>query len=94
MPPARRLEDRIVHLCEALTTQPDNFEAIVSELKVALREHTQRLRGMAADSLRGPRERLQEKRNNPTPVRPIDAGSGDSSLAGFRMESPSLEPQT
>lgn len=43
--PSRRLDDRIRELCrKALTAQEYELEAIFSELKSALREHTERLR--------------------------------------------------
>jgi len=43
--PYRRLDDRIRHLCRLALTAPDEeLESVFSELKLALREHTERLR--------------------------------------------------
>jgi hypothetical protein len=48
----RRLEDRIRDLCvRAGAAQGDTLNAILSELKAALKEHTRRLRALAVDSL-------------------------------------------
>lgn len=50
--PSRRLEDRIRELCcKALSAQDSELEAVFSELKSALREHTQRLRKLLAIKL-------------------------------------------
>lgn len=52
--PARRLEDRIREMCgRALSAQNQELDSILSELKAALREHTQRLRNVAAAKLTG-----------------------------------------
>jgi hypothetical protein len=62
--PLRRLEDRIRHLCgKAVSVQEsDDLSAILTELKSALQEHTQRLRALAAIGVRSPREFPFEKR--------------------------------
>jgi hypothetical protein len=50
--PSRRLEDRIHELCaRSLTAQDSELVAIVSALKAALHEHTDRLRNLAARKL-------------------------------------------
>lgn len=68
MPVARRLEDRIRNLCtKAVAAGSGELNPILSELKAALREHTQRLRTMAAVStLRPPREFPPERRRDAT----------------------------
>jgi hypothetical protein len=62
--PLRRLEDRIRHLCaKAVSVQEsDDLSAILTELKSALQEHTQRLRALAAIGVRSPQELPFEKR--------------------------------
>ena len=48
----RRLEDRIRELCAmAVTAEEPELERILSELQSALREHTERLRRLAAAKL-------------------------------------------
>jgi hypothetical protein len=48
MPP-RRLEDRIRQLCAKAVAAPESdLEPVITELKVALHEHTERLRKLAA----------------------------------------------
>jgi hypothetical protein len=50
--PYRRLEDRIRELCaKALTAQDAEMEAIFVALQLALREHAERLRRLAATNL-------------------------------------------
>lgn len=50
--PSRRLDDRIRELClKALTAEDCEMEAVFSELKSALREHTERLRKLLAIKL-------------------------------------------
>jgi len=58
MPVSRRLEDRILDLCaKAVAAAPEELNPVLSELKAALYEHTQRVRTMAAAlTLRSPRE--------------------------------------
>ena len=59
-PMLRRLEDRIRDLCAKTVSAPeDELGPIISELKAALREHTQRLRKLAAAKL--------IRKNGPTP---------------------------
>lgn len=49
---SRRLDDRIRDLCAKVArSKGDDYEPSLSELKAALREHTDRLRRMAAESL-------------------------------------------
>jgi hypothetical protein len=50
-PPRRRLEDRIRELCGKAISAPDHKIGPVRELQVALREHNQRLRQIAAQRL-------------------------------------------
>ncbi len=47
---SRRLEDRIRRLLEKAiaTNDPDDFHKVTTELAAALKEHTKRLREMAA----------------------------------------------
>lgn len=50
--PSRRLDDRIRHLCrKAMMAQEPELDAVFSELKLALREHTERLRKLIATKL-------------------------------------------
>ncbi len=50
--PSRRIDDRIRDLCAKVASSEGNdYEPTLSELKAALREHTGRLRKMAAESL-------------------------------------------
>jgi hypothetical protein len=52
MPPSRRLEDHIQQLCrKAVAARPEELEAIFLELKTALHEHTQRLRGLVVGTI-------------------------------------------
>lgn len=47
--PSRRLEDRIRELCDQLiVAEPDEVGSLVEQLRSALREHVQRLRGFPA----------------------------------------------
>jgi hypothetical protein len=47
--PSRRLEDRIRELCAKAVAAPESdLEPVIGELKVALHEHTERLRKLAA----------------------------------------------
>ena len=59
----RRLEDRIRELCaSAVTAEEPELETILSELQSALREHTARLRKLAAAKLTTLDENVQEER--------------------------------
>jgi|SRR5580700_3924989 hypothetical protein len=50
--PFRRLDDRIRELCaRVITTPATELEPTISALKAALREHTERLRTLAAAKL-------------------------------------------
>lgn len=50
--PSRRIDDRIRDLCAKVASSEGNdYEPVLSELKAALREHTDRLRKMAAERL-------------------------------------------
>ena len=52
--PTRRLEDRIRQLCAdavAASASASDLEPVITELKVALHEHTERLRKLAASKL-------------------------------------------
>jgi len=64
MPVSRRLEDRIRDLCaQAVAAGSGDLNPVLSELKAALHEHTQRLRAMAAAStVRSAREFPPERR--------------------------------
>jgi hypothetical protein len=67
MPVARRLEDRVRSLCaKAVAAGSGELNPILSDLKAALYEHTQRLRTMAASTLRPPREFPPERRRDAT----------------------------
>ena len=68
MPVARRLEDRIRSLCaKAVAVGSGELNPILSDLKVALHEHTERLRTMAAAlTLRPSREFPPERRRDAT----------------------------
>ena len=47
--PSRRLEDRIRQLCaKAVAAAESDLEPVITELKLALHEHTERLRKLAA----------------------------------------------
>jgi hypothetical protein len=62
-PMLRRLEDRIRELCAtALTAEEPQLEIILSELQSALREHTDRLRRLAAAKLTTLDENIQQER--------------------------------
>jgi hypothetical protein len=55
--PHRRLEDKIRHLCALSATATDeNAWIILSELRLLIRQHTERLRMVAAGKLSGERE--------------------------------------
>jgi hypothetical protein len=59
----RRLEDRIRELCAmAVRSEQPELEIILSELQAALREHTERLRRLAAAKLTTLDENLQQER--------------------------------
>ena len=46
------LDDRIRALCaKAVTTNDDDFEEIMSQLQSALREHAERMRKLAGETL-------------------------------------------
>ena len=61
--PSRRLTDRIQELCaKAASAPPHEVDAVLDELKVALGEHTRRLRKMAAQKLIGD-DNCEEKRS-------------------------------
>jgi hypothetical protein len=50
--PSRRIDDRIRDLAaKVVTSEGNDYKPALSELKAALREHTDRLRKMAAESL-------------------------------------------
>ena len=68
MPVARRLEDRIRSLCaKAVAAGSSELNPILSDLKAALHEHTERLRTMAAEwTRRPPREFPPERRRDAT----------------------------
>jgi len=52
MVPSRRLEDKIRQLCaQAIAAPPSEFDPAIAELKLALHEHTERLRQLAASKL-------------------------------------------
>lgn len=59
----RRLNDRIRELCaRAVSVSDTEVEAVLEDLRVALAEHTRRLRKIAAQKLVGDGE-PQEKRS-------------------------------
>ncbi len=64
--PARRVEDRIRDLCaEAVTTKNSHrVESILAELRLAIRQYTQRLRNRAAAVLSGCSDLPPERRKN------------------------------
>lgn len=64
--PARRVEDRIRDLCaEAVTTNNSHrVESILAELRLAIRQYTQRLRNRAAAVLSGCSDLPPERRKN------------------------------
>ena len=63
----RRLEDRIRELCcMTLAAQDDELEPIILELKVALREHSARLRKLAAMKLVGSLDEIPPERRAAT----------------------------
>jgi hypothetical protein len=50
--PSRRIDDRIRDLCaKVASSQANDYEPTLLELKAALRQHTDRLRKMAVESL-------------------------------------------
>ena len=62
-PMLRRLEDRIRELCAlAVTAEEPELEIVLSELQSALREHTERLRRLAAAKLTTLDENVQQER--------------------------------
>ena len=59
----RRLEDRIRELCAmAVRAEEPELEIVLSELRSALREHTERLRRLAAAKLTTLDENVQQER--------------------------------
>ena len=61
----RRLEDRIRELCcKTLAAQDDELEAIILELKGALRKHSERLRKLAAMKLVGSQDEIPPERRS------------------------------
>ena len=59
----RRLEDRIRELCAlAVAAEDPELEMVLAELQAALRQHTERLRRMAAAKLTMLDEDVQEER--------------------------------
>ena len=63
VPMFRRLEDRIRELCAtAVTAEEPELEIILSQLQSALREHTERLRRLAAAKLTTLDEDIQQER--------------------------------
>ena len=59
----RRLEDRIRELCAlAVAAEDPELEVVLAELQAALRQHTERLRRMAAAKLTMLDEDVQEER--------------------------------
>jgi hypothetical protein len=59
----RRLEDRIRELCAlAVAAEDPELEIVLAQLQAALREHTERLRRMAAAKLTMLDEDVQEER--------------------------------
>jgi hypothetical protein len=72
MPNVRRLEDRILRLCaKAIAAEPTELDPIFSELKSALKEHTQKIRAMVAASVILPQAQTPaERRKTDTPVIP------------------------
>lgn len=66
--PSRRLEDRIQNLCrKAVAARPEELEGIFSELKIALHDHTQRLRGLAVTTIHRGHELPQQRRRASEP---------------------------
>jgi hypothetical protein len=60
---SRRLEDRIRELCAAACQAPvSELDVILKKLQAALREHNERFRKLAADSLVGGRKKQKERR--------------------------------
>lgn len=69
----RRLEDRIRYLCrKALTARDDELDALFSELRSALHEHSNRLRQLAGLKLIIAKETLFPERR----VRPVYRNDG------------------
>jgi hypothetical protein len=59
----RRLEDRIRELCaQAVSAEEPELEIVLAELQAALREHTERLRRLAAAKLTTLDENAQPER--------------------------------
>jgi hypothetical protein len=59
----RRLEDRIRELCAlAVSAEEPELEIVLAELQAALREHTERLRRLAAAKLTTLDENAQQER--------------------------------
>jgi hypothetical protein len=70
---SRPLEDRIRQLCaDAVAASASDLEPVITELKVALHEHTERLRKLAASKLAlamavSARDRIAHPRIRPKP---------------------------
>jgi hypothetical protein len=62
--PSRRIDDRIRDLCTKVAcSEGSDYEPTLSELKVALRQHTDRLRKMAAETLAKKAAPFKDRRN-------------------------------
>ena len=64
--PDRRLDDKIRALAErAIAAQePDELDSVLKDLQAALREHTQRLRKLAAEKLAPSAARPKNRRHD------------------------------
>ena len=63
--PARRLEDRIRELCrKALTANKSELREVLSDLRLALHEHTERLRKVAIMKLTSTRKQPPDERRS------------------------------
>ncbi|MGA7220853.1 MAG: hypothetical protein WBX38_21235 [Candidatus Sulfotelmatobacter sp.] len=61
----RRLEDRICELCaKTVSASDEDLASIISQLKSALREHTERLRELAGVKLASSRKELPPERRS------------------------------
>jgi hypothetical protein len=62
---SRRLDDRIRELCATVVSaQEEEVEPTIHELKQALREHTARLRRLAASKIVEAKEGLSDRRSH------------------------------